>query len=281
MAAARTTSSSMCDADGASAERLVVLVGVTLDGLTLRHAGAELRGDGEIVLEAVKNNPYALKYAVERLKADREIVLESVKQDGTMLEFVAEELRADREIVLEAVKQCGLALRDAAVEVQADHEVVLAAVSQDPRSLEYAAEEIRGSTRLVQLIGEQHRREFLVRCIGLCGLELTVVHFELDSVADVLASRVKEALPPGLGRLTLVLPDGTILQPPGLGPLDLQLLDGTIIEGSTFTPLSVQELFGFWNTANEKDGDHIQVPRKRRRSYSASPVRQPAEANGL
>ena len=84
-----------------------------------------------------------------------------------------------------------------------------------------------------------------VRCIGLSGLEFTVVHFELDSAADVLPSRVKEALPPGLGRLTFLLPDGTILQAPGMAPLDLQLSDGNTIEESTFAPLSAQELFGF------------------------------------
>ena len=126
--------------------------------------------------------------------------------------------------------------------------MVLAAVSQDPRSLEYAAEEIREGSRPVQLIVEQHPQhpsEVLVSCHGISGLELTSVRCELDSPADFLVSRVKEDLPPDLGRLTLLLPDGTILEPPGLGRLALQFPDGTILEGSTFAPLSVQELFGF------------------------------------
>ena len=116
-----------------------------------------------------------------------------------------------------------------------------------------------------------------------------------------MAPRVKEAIPPALGRITLVLPDGTIIQPPGLGPLDLKLPDGTYIEGSTFTPLSVQELFAFNKLKADRDivleavkqeatgleyrergfVGHLQVARKRRRSYSASLVRQLAEANGL
>ena len=53
-----------------------------------------------------------------------------------------------------------------------------------------------------------------------------------------------DALPAGLGRPILVLPDGTILDPLGIGLLVLQLPDGTMLEGSTFAPLSVQELFG-------------------------------------
>ena len=160
--------------------------------------------------------------------------------------WAAVELRADREIVLAAVKQNGLALEYVAAELQANHEIVLAAVSQNKGSLQYASEAIRTSDRPIQLFAEQHSGEIRVRCIGLSGLELTVVHFELDAAAEVLFPRIKEELPPALGRISLVLPNGTILQPPGLRPLDLQLPDGTMIEGSTFGPLSVQELFEFF-----------------------------------
>ena len=185
-------------------------------------------------------------WAAVELRADCEIVLAAVKQNGLALDHAAVALQANREIVLVAVKQNGLALEYAAVELRADREIVLAAVLQNEESLQHASEELREGTRLVQLLAEPHPGEFRVRCVSLSAVE-TVVRFELDSPAEVLAPRVKEALPSGLGRITLVLPGWAILQPQrGMGPLDLQLPDGTVIEGSTFGPLSVQELFEFF-----------------------------------
>jgi hypothetical protein len=49
----------------------------------LQYASAELKGDREIVKEAVKQNGFALEYASAELHGDREIVVEAVKQDGT------------------------------------------------------------------------------------------------------------------------------------------------------------------------------------------------------
>ena len=185
-------------------------------------------------------------WAAVELRADREIVLAAVKQNGLALDYAAVALQANREIVLVAVKQNGLALEYAAVELRADHGIVLAAVLENEESLQHASEEIRKRNRLITLFAERHPGEIRVRCFGLSADEI-VVHFELDAAAEVLVPRVKDALPRGLGRITLVLPGGTILQPqPGMGPLDLQLLDGTMIEGSTFGPLSVQELFEFF-----------------------------------
>ena len=41
-----------------------------------------MKGDKEIVLEAVKQNGFALEYADGVVKGDKEIVLEAVKFDG-------------------------------------------------------------------------------------------------------------------------------------------------------------------------------------------------------
>jgi hypothetical protein len=61
----------------------------------LRHAAEHLRGDREIVLEAVRQNGYALDVAAEHLKGDREIVLEAVRQNGYALAYAAAYLRDD------------------------------------------------------------------------------------------------------------------------------------------------------------------------------------------
>ena len=64
---------------------------------------AEMWGDREIVMEAVKQNGFALQFASAELEGDREIVMEAVKQDGHALYCASAELQGDREIVMEAV----------------------------------------------------------------------------------------------------------------------------------------------------------------------------------
>ena len=61
-------------------------------------------------LKAVKQNGLFLHCARAELKGDREIVMEAVKQNGFAL-CASAALKGDREIGMEAVKQHGLALR--------------------------------------------------------------------------------------------------------------------------------------------------------------------------
>ena len=82
---------------------------------------AELKGDREIVMEAVKQSGWALQYASAELQGDRE-TLEAVKQYGVALEYALAELKGDREIVMAAVKQNGFALRHASAELQGDED---------------------------------------------------------------------------------------------------------------------------------------------------------------
>ena len=55
--------------------------------------------------------------APEELKGDREVVIEAVTQHGRALRFASEELKHDREVVIEAVRQNGGALWYASVEL--------------------------------------------------------------------------------------------------------------------------------------------------------------------
>ena len=48
---------------------------------------AELRGDREAALAAVKQNALALKYASVDLRRDREVVLAAVKQNGRAIKW--------------------------------------------------------------------------------------------------------------------------------------------------------------------------------------------------
>ena len=73
--------------------------------LALQYASEELRGDPQVLLEAVTQNGIALVYASEKLKGDRELVLAAVKQNDSALEYASEELRADLNFIKEVIKQ--------------------------------------------------------------------------------------------------------------------------------------------------------------------------------
>ena len=70
---------------------------VALDGLLLRFAPADLRGEGLVVLAALAQNGLALAYASAELRADRHFVHAAVRQNGHSLQYAAEALRGDRE----------------------------------------------------------------------------------------------------------------------------------------------------------------------------------------
>jgi len=51
----------------------------------LVHASDELKGDREVVLAAVAQDPYMLRHASAKAKGDREVVLIAVTQNGDAL----------------------------------------------------------------------------------------------------------------------------------------------------------------------------------------------------
>ncbi|CAJ1406850.1 unnamed protein product [Effrenium voratum] len=73
--------------------RPAVLAALRQDGLALRFASEELRGDLKVVREAVANNPMALEFASEALCSQRDLVLAAVVRNGHALQFAADELK--------------------------------------------------------------------------------------------------------------------------------------------------------------------------------------------
>ena len=60
--------------------------------MLLENTPNELRGDGEVVMEAVKQNGDALQNSSEELKGDREVVMEAVERNRRALEFEINDL---------------------------------------------------------------------------------------------------------------------------------------------------------------------------------------------
>ena len=63
------------------------------DGLAVRFLSAELRGDREIGLAAVRRSSLACQYLTLALRADKEFGLAAVTANGCAVEFLSEELR--------------------------------------------------------------------------------------------------------------------------------------------------------------------------------------------
>ena len=78
---------------------------VSKSGMTLQDAAEELKGDREIVMEAVSENGHALQHATEELKADPEIVMRAVSHDGYALRYASQELKSDKEMMQHALRQ--------------------------------------------------------------------------------------------------------------------------------------------------------------------------------
>ena len=55
------------------------------DGEALEHASEDLKGDRELVMQAIAQNGHALVFASDRLKGDREIVMQALAQNGWAL----------------------------------------------------------------------------------------------------------------------------------------------------------------------------------------------------
>ena len=118
-------------------------------GMALQYVPEELKGDREVVMEAVRQDGRALRFASEELKGDREVVMAAVRKSGSALRFASEELKGDREVVIEAVRKNGTALRFASEELKVDREFVMAAVIQDWRAHRFASEELKGNREFV------------------------------------------------------------------------------------------------------------------------------------
>ena len=55
----------------------------------------ELKGDREVVLEAVKNDADAFYHASDELKGNKELALMVVKTKGRMIEYISNELKGE------------------------------------------------------------------------------------------------------------------------------------------------------------------------------------------
>lgn len=129
--------------------RLLVKAAVRHNGLALKFASKELRGDYDIVRTAVEQHGWALAFASKTLRNNPDIVLTAVEQQGCALQYASDELKNDLDIVLTAVIQDGWSLEYASDYLRDDFNVAHAAVTQDSWSLKYASDSIKNNHAIV------------------------------------------------------------------------------------------------------------------------------------
>ena len=126
------------------------------DGLAVRFLSAELRGDREIGLAAVRRSSFACQYLTEALRADKEFGLAAVTANGCAVEFLSSELRRDRDIGLASLRSSsacqyvsaldGLvicAVEFLSEELRGDREIGLAAVRRTSYACQYLTAALR------------------------------------------------------------------------------------------------------------------------------------------
>ena len=136
------------------------------NGHALQHASAEVKGDREIVMEAVKKDGDALKHASAALQGCTTLALTALQapkraghQPTDLLLYLPESVRSDRACVMAAFDyedewakglppEPGL-LRCVSPELRADPSVVMAAVRMNGNNLLFAAPALRGNREIV------------------------------------------------------------------------------------------------------------------------------------
>mmetsp|Transcript_88207 Transcript_88207/g.285522 ORF Transcript_88207/g.285522 Transcript_88207/m.285522 type:complete len:730 (-) Transcript_88207:124-2313(-) len=148
-------------------------------GMALLFATDELKGDRQLVLQAVAFSGAALKYAAPELQSDRDFVLEAIKVQGASLAEAAEACRADRDLVLQAAHiGRGSVLQGASPELLVDRELVARATEWDPVAFKYADEGLR------------HDREFCLHVAWRCGAALQHMPEHLKADLEIVAAAV-------------------------------------------------------------------------------------------
>merc|ERR1711918_51110 len=97
------------------------------------HVPSTLLENREIVLEGIKQNWEALTRGAEELRGDREIMMEAVRRDGSgqALTYARKDLFDDRKLMFEAVRLNGLLFEYASDELRASRDLAMLAVTRN------------------------------------------------------------------------------------------------------------------------------------------------------
>jgi hypothetical protein len=143
---------------------------------TLRYSPNEIRGDKEIMLEAVKNDPTAFQFVSDELATDHDIILAAMEALPSLLSLVETEIKREHPyIVVTAIKH--IAKRDLHIllpEIEEDlfenRDVALAWVSQGGSCIEdFFPEGHRNDEEVMLAVARTNWEEFYLASEELLG----------------------------------------------------------------------------------------------------------------
>jgi hypothetical protein len=156
-------------------QRQEVLVSVQKKGLNLEFADQVYQDDEQIVIEAVKQDPWALKFASEclkddadfmmmlklnactaeymstRLKHDYDFMCNAIKENNQVFFYVHSIYGDDEAIVLEVISKNGGQLKYASPRLQDEENIVFKAVANDWKALAYVSDRLAQNMSLYEM----------------------------------------------------------------------------------------------------------------------------------
>jgi hypothetical protein len=105
----------------------------------------------DVVLRAVRSNPYSFQYASEEIRHSKNSVLEAARIDGLVLCFASHHLCMDREVVSAALESNGLSLEYVHSKFKSDLSLVVKAVRQNGFALAFADRTIQENKDVLQV----------------------------------------------------------------------------------------------------------------------------------
>lgn len=100
-------------------------------------------GSKDIVIEAIKSNPYQIKDASDSIKDDEDVMLKVVEKAGLAIKYASERLRSDREFMLKAITKSGSAIAGAIGDLKDDRELILIALMKHEDNWNYLNKDIK------------------------------------------------------------------------------------------------------------------------------------------
>jgi hypothetical protein len=107
--------------------------------------------DKDLVFNIINEKGYAtiLSLASDEIKNNKDLVLTALKTDPYCYMYVGERIKYDRDVILAAIRSNADAFSDAPENIQNDHKFIQMAVSYNPKSLNYVSESLRNEPDII------------------------------------------------------------------------------------------------------------------------------------
>lgn len=123
----------------------------------LGYASDRLRNDFDLVSQVVQSSSTfsVLSFASQDLKNNKEIVLTAIRRNPFAYLEASDALQKDEQVAMEAISQRGVLLYHAPMSIQDNLEIVLRAVENDPWGYEFVkSDSIKNHQQVLNLVGK-------------------------------------------------------------------------------------------------------------------------------